>query len=150
MVDDEAVRALEVQLVDWSRRQRGYARWLSRDLHPDLDPATYPLLLLLHRHGAQRVTRLSATLDLDVSTVSRQVDAAVRVGLAQRIPDPSDARARLVGLTDEGGRRLADQQGRQIRRWRAALTSWSTHDIATLTELLRRLGEADMTPDADE
>jgi DNA-binding MarR family transcriptional regulator len=148
-VDDEAVRALEVQLADWSRRQRSYARWLSRELHPDLDPATYPLLVLLHRSGPQRVTQLSTALDLEVSTVSRQVDAAVRVGLAERVADPSDARARLVSLTQEGGSRLADQQRRQVRRWRAAVATWSTQDIATLTELLRRLGDAGLTRDAD-
>jgi DNA-binding MarR family transcriptional regulator len=138
---DEAVLGLEAQMADLWRRGRARTRTLARQVHPQLDPATYPVLALLVRDGALRMSALGAGLELDKSTVSRQVDAAVRLGLVVRVPDPTDARARLVDLTPEGRARMSSLHVQQIARWRASLGTWETTDLEQLTALLRRLGD---------
>ena len=82
------MRGLEAVLGDLVRSQRSRARRLAQDLHPRLEPAVYPLIVVLGRTGPQRLSSLVKALELDKSTLSRQVDSAVRAGLVQRIPDP--------------------------------------------------------------
>jgi DNA-binding MarR family transcriptional regulator len=87
------------------------------------------------------MSELSAALFLDKSTVSRQVDAAVRARLVERTIDPSDARARLVALTPSGRMKLTALQADQRARWEDALAGWPRADILQLTALLAKLGQ---------
>jgi len=138
---DEPVAALEAEMADLWRRSRARVRLLSRQVHPQLDPAAYPLVLLLAARGPLRMGDVGEALSLDKSTISRQVDSVVRLGLAERSPDPSDARARLVGLTADGQERVGRLQREQVDRWRASLATWSQGDVRQLTALLHRLGD---------
>ena len=97
---------------------------MARQVHPQLDPASYPLLTVLVRNGATRVSDLGAALELDKSTVSRQIDAAARLGLVERVPDQADARARLVTLTALGQQQMDAVYTRRLDRWRASLATW--------------------------
>ncbi|MCX2730531.1 MarR family transcriptional regulator [Saccharopolyspora sp. NFXS83] len=144
MSAEEYLPALEEEMRELGRRTRLRTRELARAVHPRLDPTAYPLVVLLSKEGAMRMSALAGALSLDKSTVSRQVDAVVRIGLAERVPDPSDARARLVVLTEEGSAKVAEQLDDQARRWREALGGWNPDDIAELTRLLHRLGEAEL------
>lgn len=144
MSAEEYLPALEEEMRELGRRTRLRTRELARAVHPRLDPTAYPLVVLLSKDGAMRMSAIAAALSLDKSTVSRQVDAVVRIGLAERVPDPSDARARLVVLTEEGRAKVAEQLADQARRWREALGGWNPEDVAELTRLLHRLGEADL------
>lgn len=145
MVHEDVLPALEDELIGLCRRARIAARDAARTLHPQLDPAAYPLVALLGRTPAMRVSELSAALQLDKSTVSRQVDAAARVGLVERTVDPTDARARLVALTPAGRSQLAALEAAQRTRWERALSSWSREDIVQLTTLLARLAQAGLS-----
>ncbi|MCU1620729.1 MAG: MarR family transcriptional regulator [Modestobacter sp.] len=138
---EQAVLGLEAQMAELWRRGRARTRGLARQVHPQLDPGTYPVLALLVRDGPQRLSALGTVLELDKSTVSRQVDAAVRLGLVERVPDPTDARARLIGLTAEGRTRMGSLHTQQIDRWRGSLATWDVADLEQLTGLLRRLGD---------
>ena len=138
---DEAIRALEAELTDLMRRQRARARAVAREVHPRLEPANFPLLVVLGRDGAQRLSTLREVLGLDTSTVSRQIDAVERMGLVRRVPDPADARARLVELTEEGRTRLEHQRREHLRRLHEALATWPEDEIRVLTRMLRRLGD---------
>ena len=144
MSPEELLPALQAEMRALSHRTRLRTRELARAVHPKLDPTTYPLVVLLAQDGALRISAIAAALSLDKSTVSRQVDAVVRIGLAERVPDPSDARARLVVLTEDGGRQLTDQLAGQRRRWNEVFQTWPPEDIADLTRLLHRLGETDL------
>jgi len=69
------------------------------------------LLLEVDRRGRTSITELASVLELDKSTLSRTVDAAVRAGLVDRVVDPRNRRQQVVSLTEQG-RRTADRINR--------------------------------------
>jgi len=133
---------LEAVLADLWQRSRATARDLAHGLHPRLDPTAYPLLAVLGHAEAMRPSELSEALLLDRSTVTRQVDAAERLGLVTRVPDPRDARARLVALTPGARERLERLRRARLDRWHASLAQWPTQEVEQLTRLLERLRDA--------
>jgi DNA-binding MarR family transcriptional regulator len=139
--EDDALAALENEIAALWRRARSVGRDAARELHPQLDPTLYPLVVVL-QSGPMRMSQLAARLMLDKSTLSRQVDAATRLGVVERAADPSDARARLVALTPMGRERLTAQLTDQRVRWEKALAEWDRADIVRLTELLHKLGQS--------
>ncbi len=60
------------------------------------------LLLEVERRGRTSVTELASALELDKSTLSRTVDAAVRAGLIDRSVDPQNRRQQVISLTARG------------------------------------------------
>src|SRR5438445_12216293 len=96
-----AYEQLNRELLTLGRRVRSKPPLVTGD-HPYLDSAIDALCGLLVERGPTRLTDLAAALWLDKSTVTRQVATLEAAGLAQRVPDPSDGRAALVGLTDQG------------------------------------------------
>lgn len=142
-VVSDPITGLETELADMWQRGRARSRKYARAIHPKLDPALYPVLVILNRNQAVRMSELISTLDIEKSTLTRQINAAERLGLVERIPDPDDARAKLVALTPEAKTKLSNIQNRQIDEWRARLATWKPEDIVTLTSLLRRLGNSE-------
>lgn len=139
----DPIADLEAELVDMWRRGTISTRQRAHGLDLKLDPACYPLLVLLARRDEPvPMATLIADLGVEKSTLTRQIDAVTRLGLARRIPDPSDARARLVELTTDGRARLVAQRDEGVARWRENLAQWDPADLRTLTTLLRRLGDA--------
>ena len=140
----DVVQDLESGLADLWQRTRASVRERARAVHPQLDPTAYPLVVVLGRDGPSRPSDLGARLYLDRSTVTRQVDSLVRLGLVSRRPDPTDARARLVALSEEALSALHELQRARAERWRTALGEWDPADVSRLAELLHRLAEADV------
>lgn len=137
----EALADLETEMAALWQLSRARAREVSQVIHPRLDPTAYPLIAVLGRAEAMRPSELMRALHLDASTVSRQIAAVERLGLVTRVPDPSDARARLVALTPEARERVTDVRREQLARRKASLADWPPEDIAQLTRLLGRLRE---------
>ena len=142
MVSDP-ISGLQMELADMWQRGRARARKYARAIHAKLDPALYSVLVLLNRSNAVPMSDLIAALDIEKSTLTRQIDSAERLGLVQRIPDPDDARAKLVALTPEARERVTTVQNRQADEWRARLATWDPEDVIALTSLLHRLGSMD-------
>ena len=67
-----------------------------------VDRAGYLALRTLRRLGPQRTNALAGALQLDASTVTRQVNALVAGGLVERRPDPADGRSSILALTSAG------------------------------------------------
>lgn len=141
-MSSDPITDLETELVDIWRRGRIQIRDRVRIIDPRLDPTCYPLLVLLARHDAMPMSDLLAELGLEKSTLTRQIDSVVRLELVERNPDPDDARARLVALTDSGRRRLEEVNATALSEWRERLSRWDPADVRQLAQLLRRLSES--------
>ncbi|NDZ95262.1 winged helix-turn-helix transcriptional regulator [Streptomyces sp. SID6673] len=138
----DPITDLESELVDIWRRGRIQIRDRVRAIHPKLDPTCYPLLVLLSRNDAVPMSALLGELGLEKSTLTRQIDSVVRLGLVERHPDPDDARARVVAMTDTGRARFDDVTLAALAEWRDQLSRWDPDDVRQLAHLLRRLAES--------
>ena len=56
----------------------------------------------LHEQGPTRQSVLAAEFGLSPHSITDIVDALERLGLAERRPDPTDRRAKLVAITKAG------------------------------------------------
>ncbi|MDQ3485051.1 MAG: MarR family transcriptional regulator [Actinomycetota bacterium] len=112
-----------------------------RTRHPEdqVDPSTFPLAKQLMCHDAMRVSDLAAQVELDASTVSRQIKQLEDKGIVERTTDPADRRASLVRLTEHGRTSMESAFRRRRDRIKAALEPWSDSDRALLQDLLTRL-----------
>jgi len=104
----------------------------------DLRPALMAIGIHIRDDGS-RITQLARSAQVSKPTVVHAVDELVRMGYAQREPDPEDGRAKLVKLTERG--HAAERAGREavgrIRdAWAAAL---GEDEMEELEALLRRL-----------
>ena len=109
-------------------------------VHPKVDPIGYPLLFNL-RDEPRRVSEIAERVHLDISTVSRQVNALVGQGLVAKVADPSDGRAQMLTLTDEGRQMLIDVRARRNAWLAEVVTGWSDDDLATFDTLLTRFAD---------
>jgi DNA-binding MarR family transcriptional regulator len=88
-----------------------------------------------------RLTELAARAQVTKQTASFLVDQVERAGYVERVPDPSDRRARLVRLTDHGRRaaEFANSVADRVQR------EWSAHlgveAMRSLRQALTRLRE---------
>jgi DNA-binding MarR family transcriptional regulator len=112
-----------------------------RTRHPEdqVDPSTFPLARQLMCHDAMRLSDLAAKVELDASTVSRQIKQLEDKGIVERTPDPADGRASLVRLSDEGHRIMQAAFRRRFQRIQQVLEPWSQRDRDQLHKLLTRL-----------
>src|ERR1700678_1001289 len=67
-----------------------------------LSMARTKMLRRLHEQGPTRQNVLAADFGLAPHSITDLVDGLERLGLAQRRPDPTDRRAKLVAITDAG------------------------------------------------
>lgn len=130
---------LESEMAALWQLRKARARELAHLLHPRLDPTALPLIAAVGVSGALRPSDLVRQLHLDPSTVSRQITATERLGLVARLPDPSDARARLIDLTPAAREQVTTYRDQLLEQWRRSLTGWPPGDVEQLTTLLHRL-----------
>ncbi|MGK5629057.1 MarR family winged helix-turn-helix transcriptional regulator [Streptomyces sp. URMC 123] len=136
---DPAHLALERELAVFLRRARASSGEMAREVHPDLEPAAYGLLLRLEDAGRQRATDLAAYFGVGKATMSRQLRALESLGLITREPDPADGRASLVALTEEGHTRFSAVRNARRARYVRKLEGWDRAEVAELARLLHRL-----------
>ncbi len=104
-----------------------------------VDKAALAVLHETHRLGEVRPSDLAAQMHLDLSTVSRHLRVLETRGLVTRTPDPHDARAHTLGLTDAGREVLAHLLDQRAVAIRDAIAHWSTEDRHDLRRLVRQL-----------
>ena len=99
------------------------------------------------RDGDARPSDLASVLRVGPSGVSRAIVPLERDGLIVRKPDPKDARACLLSLTDLGRDRLAAIEDAYVERVRARLADWSDEQALAaagiIAALERSLGDGD-------
>jgi len=94
----EARRSLAAEL-DADLAERGF---------PDLRPGHVALFLSVDRRSGSRLTDLAEHTRLTKQAMMSMVDDLEGHGYVRRVPDPADARAKLVRLTARGRRAAAE------------------------------------------
>lgn len=140
-----ALEGLDAQLSLLWRRARAINHELSRSIHPDLESASYGLLLVLLNQGGMRLTELARCVGVGKPSVSRQITFLVKVGLVGKETDPHDGRAQIIELTATGKDRMrAALAGRQVA-FRDRLKDWDESELTSLATLISKLN-ADFAP----
>ncbi|MET8631358.1 MarR family winged helix-turn-helix transcriptional regulator [Streptomyces sp. NPDC004096] len=139
---DREFLSLERELTVFLRRARANQGEMAREVHPDLEPAAYGLLVRLEEYGRQRATELAAYIGVGKATMSRQLRALEELGLVAREPDPADGRAWLVHLTEEGRGRVGNVRDARRARYVRELSHWDRREVAELARLLNQLNRS--------
>lgn len=85
------------------RAARALARKFDQALKPlGLTNGQFSLLMSLNRPQPAPMGSVAALLDMDRTTLTAALKPLQRRGLLEVIPDPKDARGRLLKLTEEG------------------------------------------------
>jgi DNA-binding MarR family transcriptional regulator len=139
VADDAVLDTIETQVAMLMRLGEATRRATELKPHRALDRSAYVILRLLQAAGPLNVSALADRLNLDGSTVTRQVTALEKDGLVQRRPDPRDGRGTVIEPTGAGLTQV--DQVRRARRevYDVVLGDWSEGDRAQLAAVLTRL-----------
>ena len=137
---------LERELTRFWRRSRVSSTSIAAEVHPDLDVASYTVLVTisdLERSlpGGVRAIDVADTLGLHKSTMSRNIAVLERLGLVTREPSPEDARARILTITAPGRGSLDAAISARRARVSSILGRWSADDVRDLARLLGQLND---------
>lgn len=138
---DSVNKKIEQQMTVLLRRvQRIHISTSSGDM--DLDRSAYGIMARIADEGPQRLGSFAAAFGLDPSTITRQVQALEKAGLAARTSDPVDRRASILDLTAEGLDVLTRTREHRRRRLEEALVDWSEEDREKFGTLLAKFNDS--------
>ena len=107
-----------------------------------LSMARTKVLMRLREQGPTRQSVLAADFGLSPHSITDIVDALERLGLAERRPDATDRRAKLVAITDAGEASLDVAYATRERLLKQIFGALSQEDRATFLRLLDTLDKA--------
>ncbi|CAH0171342.1 Transcriptional regulator SlyA [Arthrobacter sp. Bi26] len=136
---DAALDAVENQLSLLWRRGRSISHQLSRQVHPDMEPAAYGLLSVIRKQGPIRLTDLASCIGVGKPSVSRQIAFLEGLGLVSKEADPLDGRAQSIRLTPEGEERMHQVQDARREVFRERLAEWPAEDLQALAMYMAKL-----------
>ncbi|WP_033342241.1 MarR family winged helix-turn-helix transcriptional regulator [Catenuloplanes japonicus] len=136
---DDVLGTIETQIALLMRLGEATRRATPVEPHRALDRAAYVILRHLAEAGPTNVSALAARLNLDGSTITRQVSAMQRDNLVTRGSDPADGRGTLVSPTDHGLHCVAVVRSARRDLYGHILADWNAADRATLASLMHRL-----------
>jgi DNA-binding MarR family transcriptional regulator len=134
---DSANKQIEQQMTVLLRRvQRIHISTSSGEM--ELDRSAYGIMCRLADEGPQRLGSFASAFGLDPSTITRQVQALEKAGLATRTTDTADRRASILDLTGEGREVLGRTREYRRQRLNEILEDWSEADREELGRLLAK------------
>jgi len=136
---DEAVAAVERQLSLLWRRARSISQRLSREVHPEMEPAAYGLLSVLRTKGPIRLTELASVLGVGKPSVSRQVAFLEGLGLVSKEADPRDRRAQAISLSAKGEAKMHLVQDARREVFRERLAEWPAGELEAFAGYMAKL-----------
>jgi DNA-binding MarR family transcriptional regulator len=107
-----------------------------------LSLARTKVLRRLHDQGPTRQNVLATDLGLSPHTITDIVDGLERAGMAERRPDPTDRRAKLVAITGAGEAGLDVANATRERLLTQVFGALGEADRATFLRLLDELNQA--------
>jgi DNA-binding MarR family transcriptional regulator len=138
--DAGVLGAIETELARLTRTLEGLGR-RSR-VYEHLDRAAYLLARSLDSRGVATISSLATRLDLDATTVTRQIASMEASGYVRRSHDPDDRRVSRIELTPAGRKRMEEVRAARTARLDDHLEGWTEHDRAQFAELLGRFNHA--------
>jgi len=136
---DAALNSVEHQLSLFWRRARSVSQQLSRQVHPDMEPAAYGLLTVIRREGPIRLTELASCIGVGKPSISRQIAFLESIGLVSKEADPLDGRAQSIRLTSKGEEKMHHVQDARRQVFRERLGEWPTEELQTLATYIAKL-----------
>ncbi|WP_410872062.1 MarR family winged helix-turn-helix transcriptional regulator [Nocardia sp. A7] len=118
---------------------RAFRAALSHLDEEDLLPGGVGVLGSLEARGPCRQVDLAVDLCISPSTLSRHVAELVRSGNIARHADPSDGRATLIQITDEGRVLLRRVRISRAQGLQTALAEWHEDEAEQATSVVRKL-----------
>jgi DNA-binding MarR family transcriptional regulator len=142
MDDDVVLGRIETQVAMMMRLGEATRRSTGVQPHRALDRAAYVILRQLEQDGPLNVSVLASALNLDGSTVTRQVTALQKDGLAERARDPKDGRGTVIAATPLGLSEV--ERVRQARKilYGKILAGYSEREKQDLAATLERFTDA--------
>ena len=114
-----------MQLLSASSRSAGQRERLRKALDVPVTAAGLWALRQVQRHDRLTIGELGRRLDVDQSTISRQVRPLEEQGLLVRRPDPDDGRISWLTVSPAGAAVLARIEAVARNDFDAALAGWS-------------------------
>ncbi len=116
-------------------------------LNDELKPweLTYPryealMLLFFSRTGSLPLGKMGARLQVHPTSVTNLIDGLEKLGYVTRAAHPSDRRTTLAMISDRG-REVAQAATTALNAMRFGTGEMSRTDLATVTDVLRRMRE---------
>lgn len=136
---DTALKNVEHQISLFWRRARAISNQLSREVHPDMEPAAYGLLTVIRREGPIRLTDLAMNIGVGKPSVSRQIAFLESLGLVSKEADPVDRRAQSIRLTPKGEEKMHQVQDARRQVFQERLREWPIQDLQELARYMSML-----------
>jgi DNA-binding MarR family transcriptional regulator len=136
----DTIGVIELELLKLVRHLETFGRRSSLYIH--VDRAGYLVLRTIEDLGPLSAKALAQALNLDASTVTRQITALEGGGFVERRTDPSDRRSSTITLTPEGHRMMVgvEQERRQVIE--GLVGDWAKEETISLSRGLIRLNSS--------
>lgn len=139
---DEAdpIGTIETELLNLVRHLERLGRRSS--LYRTVDRAGYLLMRTLDRTGPLPAGQLADQLQLDASTVARQVGALVSAGFVERRSNPDDGRSSDLAVTAAGRRTMRGVEEQRRTVLQGMFEAWDDTERVALGRSLALLNQA--------
>jgi DNA-binding MarR family transcriptional regulator len=134
---DDTIGIIELELLKLVRHLETFGRRSSLYLH--IDRAGYLALRTIEDLGPLSTKALATALNLDASTVTRQIAALEGGGFVARRPDPNDRRSSTILLTAEGRRMMGGVEQERRQGIEALVDTWDDQERELLGRVLHKL-----------
>jgi DNA-binding MarR family transcriptional regulator len=134
---EDTIGVIELELLRLVRHLETFGRRSALYLH--VDRAGYLALRTIEDLGPLSTKALATALNLDASTVTRQITALEVGGFVDRRPDPNDRRSSTILLTAEGRRMMGGVERERRQGIEALVDDWDDWDKAVLGRILHKL-----------
>jgi DNA-binding MarR family transcriptional regulator len=134
---DDTIGVIELELLKLVRHLETFGRRSSLYLH--IDRAGYLALRTIEDMGPLSTKALASALNLDASTVTRQIAALESGGYVDRRPDPHDRRSSTILLTEEGRRTMDGVEQERRQGIEVLVDAWDDRERSVLGRVLNKL-----------
>jgi len=134
---DDTIGIIELELLKLVRHLETFGRRSSLYLH--IDRAGYLALRTIEDLGPLSTKALATALNLDASTVTRQIAALEAGGFVARRPDPNDRRSSTILLTAEGRQMMGGVEQERRQGIEAVVDTWDDGEREVLGRVLHKL-----------